>query len=369
MDFTSSYTAAVSTPNTLTASGILQGNESNFSKVGADITFNTPLSVYKNGTSHFYNSGGSSITLAYWSWYSPSYGGTQFGGLASLSNVTEIQDYNGYTTPPFGTTIIYNPVAASNTPASSTYNKSFNISYTTPATYLSKNDKVSFQLIQRSMSTSNYTASFSGVSSLALGSVSVGAGGYPYATSSQGNFINSVANGYIAASNSPTGSIILSSNLSSYLGYQFVPYFISGSTVYSSSLYAGSSTTASYGDTSYVFQPTLGDKIVMSDYSGISQTFDVIGYSIDGNSRVNISVVPTILSNWIANPSLIYQFLLVKKYKDEQSLQLTFNKKAGQTSYGFIIPQNINPTVLANINSIQSQVQAQLLSNQANTGQ
>jgi len=47
---------------------------------------------------------------------------------------------------------------------------------------------------------------------------------------------------------------------------------------------------------------------------------------------------------------------------------LTFNKRPGNTSYGFVIPSNINPTVLANIDTITSQVKQKLLINQQNTG-
>ena len=370
MDFTSSYTTATSFNNRLTASSVLPATATNFTKVGADTTFYAPIDLYDGTTTQYLTGAGRYITFAYYSWYVPGFG-SQFGGLASYVDVnfsSYISAYSGAPVPGY-TTIITNPIPASTNPATSVYSKTFTINYTTPAASLAKNDKVSFQLVQRSMSTSNYTASLTGISSLALGSVSIGAGGYPYATSSvdNGNFIYSAANGYISASSSATGSIVLSSNLSGYIGYQFVPYFTSGSSIYSSSLYAFSSTTASYGDTTYVFQPSLGDKIVISDISGLTQVLDVIGYNIDGNNRANISVLPTILSNWVKTPTNIYQFLLVKKYKDEQSLQLTFPKRQGQTSYGFLIPQNINPTVLANINTIQSQVQAQLLSTQANS--
>jgi len=209
------------------------------------------------------------------------------------------------------------------------------------------------------MSTANYTASIStgpSNSSLALGSAKTGAGGYPYASSTNGNFISGAFNDAANVS----GSLVLSTDLSNYLGYQFIPSFTSASVMYSSSLFN------QYQEVSYVFQPQFGDRVFLSD-GVISQYYDVLKYSVDSNSKVNISVIPTVLSNWVSDPTKIKQFLLLRRYNDEQSVRMTFIKKPGQTSYGFLIPSNINPDVLANINSIQAQVQSQLLSTQANS--
>ena len=258
-------------------------------------------------------------------------------------------------------TIFTNPYQSQSIDASSTYSNTFTVNYTTPAVSITPSDKISFQLIQRSMSTANYTASISTGptnSSLALGSIKTGAGGYPYASSSltTGNFISGAFNDASGVS----GSLVLSTDLSNYLGYQFVPYFTSGSATYSSSLFN------QYQEVSYVFQPQFGDRIVLYD-GVITEYVDVLNYSVDSNNKVNIAVIPTILSNWVSDPTKIKQFLLLRRYNDEQSVRVTFNKKPGQTSYGFLIPSNINPSVLANINSIQAQVQSQLLSTQANS--
>ena len=56
---------------------------------------------------------------------------------------------------------------------------------------------------------------------------------------------------------------------------------------------------------------------------------------------------------------------MLKRYNDEQNVILTFNKNPGPTSYGFGIPNTINPIVTANINTLQAAVQSQLLSNQS----
>ena len=98
----------------------------------------------------------------------------------------------------------------------------------------------------------------------------------------------------------------------------------------------------------------------MSDYAGVVQNLDVYGFSNN-----TITVVGDILSNWVDNPKLVKTFLLLRRYNDEQNVILTFNKPPGATSYGFIIPETINPTVVNNINTLQANVQAQLLSTQA----
>ena len=198
------------------------------------------------------------------------------------------------------------------------------------------------------MSSANYTASLTSNSSLTVGTIAVGAGGYPYATTSSGNFISSFAN--LTGSYS---SITLSSNLAQYAGYQFVPYFVSASVTYSSSLYT------KYGDVNINFSPQNGDKVILIDNAGITQDLDV--YSFSGNT---ITVVGAILSNWVINPSLVKTFLLLRKYNDEQNVILTFTKPSGATSYGFIIPETISPQVVDNINTLQANVQAQLLSTQ-----
>ena len=237
-----------------------------------------------------------------------------------------------------------------------TFTGSFN--YTTPAVSLAPDDKVVFKFRQEGVSTSNFTASVSTgtvASSLTTTEVAVGQGGYPYATASLGNFISGALDLTTLSS-----QIVLSTNLSQYLGYQFVPAFTSASVLYTSSLYE------KYGDVNVSFNPQFGDKIVLSDFSGVTQELDVIE-ATTLNSKLYITVAPQLLDNWVLNPSLIIKFLLLRRYQDEQNVILTFNKTPGATSYGFLIPNTISPQVTNNINTLQAAVQSQLLSNQANT--
>ena len=104
----------------------------------------------------------------------------------------------------------------------------------------------------------------------------------------------------------------------------------------------------------------------MSDFSGITQELDVVS-SEKSNGTLIMTVTPQVLDNWMLDPKEIYQFLLLRRYNDEQNVILTFNKNPGATSYGFLIPEDINPTVVQNINTLQAAVQSQVLNNQSAT--
>ena len=127
-----------------------------------------------------------------------------------------------------------------------------------------------------------------------------------------------------------------------------------------------------YGDINTSFYPQPSDKIILQDINGILQDLDVYTasfYTASNSSapQLVIQTIPTILSNWVTTPSLVQKFLLLRRYEDEQNVIVTFNKPNGQTSYGFILPDTINPAVPANINTLQANVQAQLLSTQTAT--
>lgn len=344
VNFTSSYTPSyvqngtISTPGTTTA-------DSGFTLLYNYGTFTGPFSV--NGGA-LTGDATSALVVNVYSW---TQGGTPRTGLLVASATgTAVAGISTVALSPSPSNIT--SIDGSYTiPASSEYISTKYLSYTTPATLVGVNQPVVFKLTQGGMSSANFTASLTSNSSLTTGTIAVGAGGYLFATSSYGNFIQSMAN--LSGSYS---SITFTSDLAQYVNYQFIPYFESGSQVYSSSLYSR------YGDVNTTFSPQYGDKIVMVDNRGISQDLDV--YSFSGNT---ITVVGDILSNWITNPKLVQTFLLLRKYQDEQNVILTFNKPLGQTSYGFLIPNTVSPQITNNINTLQAAVQAQLLSTQTGT--
>jgi len=232
--------------------------------------------------------------------------------------------------------------------------------YTTPAINLVPNSKVLFEFKQVGVTTDNYTASVvtaGTYNSLTSTPANAGGGGYAFANGTIPQpFIYSLTD-----TTSQTSTITLSANLSQFLNYQFVPYFLSGSTIVSSSLYS------TYGDINYPFNPQPGDKIVLFDYNGLYQDVDVVNASFNNLSQLEIQVTPQLIDNWIGTPEAVGPFLLLKRYDDEQNVILTFNKAPGATSYGFLIPENINPEVLENINTLQAAVQSQVLNTQSPT--
>jgi hypothetical protein len=275
------------------------------------------------------------------------------GGIYNLVKTggvpASLSGYIGTYPGTFATPINITPGTA--IPSSKTFSGSRDISFTFGPVNLAPSDTVTFALRQNEMSTSNFTCSLS-TATLTGETVSVGQGGYVYATTT-GSFIDGIVN-----TTDVQSQIILSRNLTSYLGYEFVPYFISASLTYSSSLYN------QYGDVNVAFYPQSGDKILLSDFNGITQDFDVISTDISG-SRAFINVSPNALTNWTLNPKLILKVLILRRYDDEQNVILTFNKNPGPTSYGFLIPDTINPTVVQNINTLQAAVQSQLLNGQS----
>jgi len=216
-------------------------------------------------------------------------------------------------------------------------------------------DKITFELREILNGTSqDYTASVN-AGSLTVGESSAAQGVYPYASTGSARYITGLSN------NGSFGIISCSADLSNfYQSYQQVPYFTSGSpnaVIYSSSLYN------QYGDINSAFYPQPYDKIILKDKNGAFQDLDVYTASLSG-SQLYITTFPSILDNWVNTPSLVQQFLLLRRYEDEQNVIVTYNKPPGQTSYGFLISNTTSPEITNNINTLQAAVQSQILSTQ-----
>jgi len=295
----------------------------------------------------YYDYGTSQIQYGPSSQFATSYYDTS--GLLSTYIVTF---FNGSYSTPLSNISSY----STSTPISN-LTATLTLSLTTVPTSFAANDSVTF-VLQQSVTASggNYTASVS-VGSLTVSENST-QGNYPYATSNVTPFIQSLSN---LTTETDTGLIVLNQSLTSYYGYNFVPYFVSGGVAYSSSLYTA------YGDINTSFLPQAYDKIIMRDRSGIVQDLNVKSAEVVGGN-LQIKVVPSILPNWVATPGYVSTFLLLRAYEDEQNVIMTFNKPAGQTSYGFLIPNTVSPEITNNINTLQAAVQSQLLSNPTNPG-
>ena len=65
----------------------------------------------------------------------------------------------------------------------------------------------------------------------------------------------------------------------------------------------------------------------------------------------------------IANNTL-NNFLILTRIKDETNASIIYKKRSGKTSYGFILPDNLSPEVLAKIDTITREVKQKLINEQ-----
>jgi cold shock CspA family protein len=77
-----------------------------------------------------------------------------------------------------------------------------------------------------------------------------------------------------------------------------------------------------------------------------------------------IESLSNILKAELANQTY-KRFLILSRKVDETNVILSFTKREGKTSYGFLIPENLSPDVLANIDTITREVKQKLLSDQS----
>ena len=227
-------------------------------------------------------------------------------------------------------------------------NTTFNINV--PSTSLNVGDKLIFKFQMNGNSTSNFTASVA-VGNLKVNSLAASAG----STSTPLQYFS--GSGTISAN-----EIVMSTGVSGFYGgqYTFVPNPAVGP---QNSLYEG---TANYGDVDYPFliQPFDVALIYLSDGTYIETRI----LKADTSSGKLVLTLDTSLSNTIRQ-ELQYKtytrFLILSRRSDETNVILSFTKRNGKTSYGFLIPENISPAVLANIDAITSQAKQKLLNDQS----
>ena len=227
-------------------------------------------------------------------------------------------------------------------------NTTFNINI--PSTPLNVGDKLIFKFQMKGNSTNNFTASVA-VGNLKVNSLAASAG----STSTPLQFFS--GSGTISAN-----EIVMSTGVSGFYGgqYTFVPNPTVGP---ANSLYEG---TANYGDVDYPFliQPFDVALIYLSDGTYIETRI----LKADTSSGKLVLTLDTSLSNTIRQ-ELQYKtytrFLILSRRQDETNVILSFTKREGKTSYGFLIPENVSPDVLANIDAITSQSKQKLLNDQS----
>jgi len=257
------------------------------------------------------------------------------------SNIVELNDAsltyaNGYSVR----CILENPI--------NTFQDSINISFS-PIT-LNVGDKLQMKLNLIGSTTSNFTAS-------------LGEGSAYIKTLTSNAYVLIPSSNMVSSSTISVGAdeIIFTAALSDVYGplYQFSPNPETGS--FSSSLYT------KYGDANNTFEINQFDKVVVTISNGTSYVSNIKNVYTGSSQEIHVSLYNTIpgdIKTALGN-NTYDSFLIVKKIKDEQNIIMNFNKKSGETSYGFLIPESTNPTVVENINTIQASVQSQILSTQA----
>lgn len=224
---------------------------------------------------------------------------------------------------------------------------------------LNKGDTLTFKLVLKSSSSVDFTASLSGNDILEVSSLSVSTG---YSSVSCSNSYFSTSSIVSSFSSSINDTITFDQGLSGFhnRGYIFVPNPLTGS---QNSLYP------TYGDVDYGFTINPQDIVLsyLSDNTyvesrvlNVTTTGSLVQVKLDGT--MNDLYKKNILSGSYGVG--LKRFLVLKRIEDETNTNLTFAKRDGKTSYGFIIPDNLSPDVLNNIDTITKEVKQKLLADQ-----
>jgi hypothetical protein len=227
--------------------------------------------------------------------------------------------------------------------------KTINISLTDVA--MVPGDQLSFKFQILNPTTNNFTASFIPVAAAQM-TIQTQAGDTGY-NSTNCSYFNT---GSMASS---TNTIVLSTGITNYYGsqYLFTPNPIANT---NNSLYN------IYGDTDYTFDPKPNDIVFTYLSDGTYKENTITRVSTSGSSLV--LTLNTDITNLYKNDLIngtYKRFLILSRVEDETNAYATFKKRDGATSYGFIIPLNIAPSVLANIDTITKEVKLKLLADQS----
>jgi len=223
----------------------------------------------------------------------------------------------------------------------------------TNANYLSFIDgqKISARLVLQGINQSNYTASVT-QGSLIIGSLSQTTGYSNIICASNNRFLTAESGSYTFTFNDQLSSFYNN-------GYLFVPNPLTGSL---NSLYS------TYGDVDYEFNLNTFSILSLQLSDNTYLEYRIINITDNGS---NISfTVDNIISSQAASElssGTIKRVLLLARIEDETNAYVIYQKRSGQTSYGFLIPNNLAPDILANIDTITKEVKQKLLADQQGT--
>lgn len=122
---------------------------------------------------------------------------------------------------------------------------------------------------------------------------------------------------------------------------------------------SGSNLYGKYGDINEVFTIDTGDIVYIKDAKTSSNYYMEIAESKLVGKNIVLNFIND-LPSFVLKEN-ISECIFINKVKDEINLVINHVKKAGETSYGFVIPKNINPTFMDNIDTITKEVKLKLL--------
>ena len=222
---------------------------------------------------------------------------------------------------------------------------------------LTKDHDIEFRIKQKSLSIINngsYIAKFSKPGFLRIASISNQVDQLPSAVPGSTGFIDSVQ----FTAGAITSSVTLNTQLTSFIGYDFVPLPPTGSGLAQHSLYP------LYGDVDYKFEPGYYDMIVHHNTSGSVSEYRIVN-TRTVNSKLVLDISPAFDNSSKANdfedPSKYTKIVFLKRLKDETNTIINFIKRDGKTSYGFIIPDDLHPDVFKNIDTITREVKTKMI--------
>jgi cold shock CspA family protein len=163
---------------------------------------------------------------------------------------------------------------------------------------------------------------------------------------------------YLATSSLSDNELKLTSGTTNFhdSGYIFTPNPLSGSL---NPLYS------IYGDVDYPFTIQPFDIILLYLSDGTYVEYRVLSLRVVSGELIMTLDLPlssTTKSNISTNT--LNKFLILTRIKDETNASIIYKKRSGKTSYGFIIPDNLSPEVLAKIDTITREVKQKLINEQ-----
>ena len=227
------------------------------------------------------------------------------------------------------------------------FSKTFSVNI--PSINLNDGDDIKFRLVLDTPAISDFTASLS-VGNVTVSSLAPSTG----YSNIYSPFIDATA------TSAQSSSIIFRTETSNFYGgsYEFEPN-PQDNTLPINPLYPV------YGDIDYPFLLNVFDVFIAYLSDGTFIEYRIVKAEItSGKLKIDLNrPVSNLLKSDIIN-NTFNRMIFLTRVKDETNIILEFKKKPGKTSYGFVIPENIDPNVLKNIDIIAKEVQVKLLSNQ-----